>query len=189
MRESAHYKAVGLYRRTVSAIPDLKRLVAVKDMKESPIAFGEKLGQLCPDVIFYLLEDELGGRYWAKRWLNEREQLASPTRAIESYVATLDRSDVELSIKVDTQFGFVYRFNQQLFESNRVVHQWDCRRYFDAVERETIEIFASTLVRWPGLPEVRLGDLTDFQVTPTSRGLVFLDFEPSRTYAALLAGM
>jgi hypothetical protein len=65
----------------------------------------------------------------------------------------------------------------------------DVGRSFEERERAAVEGFSSVLVGWPGLPWVKVGALTDFQVVRTSRGLVFLDFEPSRPYAAALAGV
>ena len=51
------------------------------------------------------------------------------------------------------------------------------------------ELLAQTTVRLPGTPAVQLSKLTDFQAALTSRGLMFLDFEPGREYAARLAGV
>jgi hypothetical protein len=183
------YRVLGLYRRTVSEVPSLKRLVRVKDPDDAPIAFGEALGALCPDVIFYHLEDQAGGWYWAKRWLNARERLVAPTWQIEAFLATLGRDDLCLAVELSADFGFIYRFDEEVFAASSVIHQVDIGRYFEACERAVIEGFSSVLVGWPSLPWVKVGILTDFQVARTSRGLVFLDFEPSRPYAAALAGV
>ncbi|MBV8072756.1 MAG: hypothetical protein JO270_22825 [Acidobacteriaceae bacterium] len=180
---------MALFRRTVSATPFLKRLLPVQDLADQPIAFGIELGQLCPDVMFRILEDETGARYWAKQWLNNREPLLQPTRTIESFLATLGRDDLTLSIDHRPEFGLIYPFDERLFSSIRVVHHWDCRRYFELAEYEAIGQLANCVVRWPGLPEVPLGRLTDFQVARFSRHLLFLDFEPSRQWALQLAGV
>jgi hypothetical protein len=185
----ADYQTLGLFRRTVSAIPFLKRLVPVQDSGDQAMAFGIELGELCPDVIFRILEDGTGARYWAKRWLNRREPLLEPTLRIETFLSTLGRHDLTLAIDQHPEFGLIYRFDERLFSSSLVVHQWDCRRYFDVDEYQTIAQLANCVVRWPGLPEVPLGRLTDFQVARSSPRLLFLDFEPSRDWAAQLAGV
>ena len=185
----ARYRTLGLYRRTVSAIPSLKRLVPVSDLTDAPAPFGEGLGQLCPDVIFYMLQDETGTRYWGKRWLNDRARLRAPTLAIERFLATLGRNDLCLAVEVHEQFDLVYRFNHELFTSNAIIHQSDSRANFTAEECHAIELFSSILVSRSDLPSVRLGLLADFQTIRTSEGLMFLDFEPARRYAAKLANV
>ncbi|HXH50518.1 MAG TPA: hypothetical protein VNM47_14335 [Terriglobia bacterium] len=157
------------------------------NLRDAPVPWGEELGQLCPDAVFYMLEDERGILYWAKRWLNDRERLLAPTLAIERFLATLDRNDLCLAVEVHEQFGLVYPFKQELFVSKAIVHQSDCRAYFASEERRAIMLFSAILVSDSALPSVRLGELTDFQATRTSEGLMFLDFEPSRRYAATLA--
>ena len=183
------YRVLGRYRRTVSEVPSLKRLIRVRDRDDAPIAFGQTLGALCPDVIFYHLEDQAGDRYWAKRWLNARQRLVAPTWQIEAFLGTLGRDDLCLAVELSDDFGFIYRFDEEMFAAGPVIHQVDIGRYFEAHERVLIDRFSSVLVGWPGLPWVTVGALTDFQVARTSRGLVFLDFEPSRPYAAALAGV
>jgi hypothetical protein len=81
------------------------------------------------------------------------------------------------------------RYDEELFAAEAVLHCWDWEQACDVAELRIIYGLAATEVRWPGLPQVRLGALTDFQVTRTPRGLVFLDFEPGRQYAAELAGV
>lgn len=184
-----HYKTIGLFRRTVSAIPSLKKLISVRDVDAEPMPFGMEVGQLCPDVIFWILEDQTGARYWAKKWLNEREQLLEPTLRIEKFLATLGRSDLTLAVDQHPQFGLIYRFDESLFLSKAIVHHWDCRRYFDAGECHLIEELAKSFVRWSELPEQPLGRLTDFQITRCFGRLNFLDFEPNRFYATELAGV
>jgi hypothetical protein len=139
--------------------------------------------------VFSLLEDGTGARWWGRQWLRDRVRLTAPTREIESFLATLDRDDLCLAAGADPCFGLVYRFDEELFASEAVMHSWDWDRACDAAELEIIRGLAATEVRWPGLPRVSLGALTDFQVARTSRGLVCLDFEPSGRYAAELAGV
>ena len=189
MNEVTNYRVVSLYRRTVSAVPALKRLIPVTDIRDEPIPFGTELGQLCPDVLFRLLEDDAGVRYWGKQWINARQALLDPTWKIECFLATWDRKDLCLAREVDPRYGLVYRFDADLFSSNTVVHHWDPAWYFTEGERQAIAHVASAIVRWPGLPPVRLDALTDFQVTRGRDGLVFLDFEPGRRYALELAGV
>jgi hypothetical protein len=189
VNDVTNYRVVGLYRRTVSAVPALKRLIPVTDIRDEPLPFGAGLGQLCPDVVFRLLADGAGVRYWGKQWINARQALLDPTWKIECFLATWDRKDLCLAREVHPCHGLVYRFDGDLFSSNAVVHQWDCPWYFDEGERQAIARVASAIVRWPGLPSVRLDALTDFQVARGRDGLVFLDFEPSRRYALELAGV
>lgn len=94
-----------------------------------------------------------------------------------------------LALELTADFGFIYRFDKEVLATSAVIHQVDFGRYFDASECAIIERFSSILVGWPSLPWVKVGSLTDFQVARTSRGLVFLDFEPSQPYAAALAGV
>lgn len=183
------YQILGQYRRTVSAIPSQKRLIEVGSLNHQPIPFGTELGQLCPDVVFYALTDGTGARYWARRWLNGRQALLEPTIAIESFLATLHRNDLCLAVDVSSEFGLVYFYEEELFASTTIVHQWDCEKYFDVRENRIVEEFAYSVVRWPGLPAFPIGVLTDFQIVRTSKGLVFLDFEPSKRFAAELAGV
>lgn len=82
------YHVLDLYRRTVAEAPSRKRVIRVRDPDDAPIAFGVALGELCPDVIFYHLEDEVGDWYWGKRWLNARERLVPPTWQIEAFLAS-----------------------------------------------------------------------------------------------------
>lgn len=167
----------------------MKRLVPVATSADEPIPFGKDLGALCPDVLFYVIEDGSGGRYWGKRWLNSREPLREPTVEIERFLATLDDPGFSLAVDVNPEFGLMYRFDERLFASRAIIHQEERHLYFNADERRTIERVASTVVDWPGLPSVPLGELTDFQVCRVPGRLVFLDFEPSSYYAASLAGV
>lgn len=183
------YRMVALYRRTVSAVPSLKKLVPVTDLEDAPMAFGEKLGQLCPDVIFRLLERIDGQRYWAKQWLNDRWRLHAPTAAIEDFLATLGRHDLCLAVEQSAAWGALYPFSRDLFTSNAIVHRPNAAQHFSAEEQRIIESLSAVMVRHSRLPEVELGRLTDFQVARTSRGLVFLDFEPNRFHAAQLANV
>jgi len=189
VNDVTNYRVVGLYRRTVSAVPAMKRLIAVADIRDEPIPFGAELGQLCPDVLFRLLEDDAGVRYWGKQWINARQTLLDPTWRIECFLATLDRKDLCLAREVHPRYGLVYHFDGDLFSSDTVVHHWDSAWYFTESEGQAIARVASSVVRWPGLPPVRLDALTDFQVTRGRDGLVFLDFEPGRRYALELAGV
>jgi hypothetical protein len=183
------YRVIARYRRTVSAVPAMKRLVPVATLADKPIPFGKELGELCPDVLFNLLEDRAGARYWGKRWLGEREPLLAPTLEIERFLATLDDPGFSLAVDVSPEFGLIYRFDDRLFDSRAIIHQWERDLYFNANERRTIERVASIAVDWLGLPSVPLGELTDFQVCRVPGRLVFLDFEPSAPYAASLAGV
>lgn len=183
------YRALGCYRRTVSAVPEHKRLIPVASLADAPVPFGDQLGELCPDVVFHQLDDRTGARYWAKRWLRGRAGLTAPTRAIESFLVTLGREDLRLAIDHDPRFGLVYRYDEELFSSRAILGRWSWGRACDAAELRFISALAATEVRWPDLPRVSLDALTDFQVTRTPRGLAFLDFEPSSQYAAALAGV
>lgn len=170
-------------------MPAFKRLIPVQELADAPLSFGDQLGDLCPDVMFYQLEDYAGARYWARRWLRDRARLTAPTQEIESFLATMGRDDMCLAVDADPDFGLIYRYDEELFAAEAILHSWDWERFCDGAELRVIHALAAAEVRRPGLPQVRLGALTDFQVTRTSRGLVFLDFEPSRQYAAELAGV
>ncbi len=175
---AAGYRVLGRYRRTVSSIPHLKRLVKVDNLDDKREAFGARIGELCPEVMFYLLEGGDGALYWGRKWLNEREWMEPATLAVESFLGTLGRKNLCLAVAIDADFGMIYPFNEELFASSCVVHQWDRRIYFNAGECAEIEQFAATPVRADKLPWRPVGELTDFQVARTRAGLVFLDFEP-----------
>jgi hypothetical protein len=174
-----HYRLLGRYRRTVSSVPEMKRLVAVADEQDGRDRFGLGLGDLCADVVFLLLQAADGSRYWAKRWLGERAWVAGATLAIETALARLGRSDLSLAVDVDRDAGLIYRFDDELLSSRAIVHQWDMARFFDPAECVEIRRFSSTILAPEGLPVRALGDLTDFQTARTSQGLTFLDFEPA----------
>jgi hypothetical protein len=178
-----------LLRRTVSAIPAHKQLIAVKDLADAPLPMGDRLGQICPDVVFRILKDDTGKLFWAKQWLNDRETLNEITFEIERYVRLLDDKRAIVCSSFDQQFGLIYPFNHDLYESRVIVHQFDIDRHFDASECAEVRRFAGLVVNSPSLPLARLGQLTDFQTAATSQGLLFLDFEPSRHYARSLGGV
>ena len=116
------YRVVGQYRRNVSSVPQLKRLIQVQDLGEHATFFGSRPGQLCPDVVFYVLERGDGSFYWGKTWLNERQWMSQVTLAVESFLRTLGQENLCLSVDVDQEFGMIYPFNKELFTSSFVVH-------------------------------------------------------------------
>ena len=183
------YRVTGLYRRTVAAAPHLKRLVPVANLDDEPIPFGVYPGQLCPDVLFTRLEDQQGSFWWAKQWLHQRRALLQPTWQIERFLKTLARENLILASEISPEYGLIYPFHSGLFESTAVLHQLSWPRCFTASEHAALRKFASTPVRWPGLPEVPLGQLTDLQATRLDTRVVCLDFEPSPFWALRLAGV
>ena len=48
VKEATNHRVVTLYRRTVSAVLAMKRLIAVTDIRDAPIPFGARLGQRAP---------------------------------------------------------------------------------------------------------------------------------------------
>lgn len=173
------YHVLGCYRRTVSSIPHLKRLVKVSGLDDKREAFGQSIGQLCPEVVFYLLEGGNGKLFWSRKWLYAREWMEQATLAIEAFLGTLGRENLCLAVDVDGDFGMVYPFHEDLFASTCVVHQWDTRNFFNAKECAEVKQFAATPVKVDKLPWRPVGELTDFQIARTRAGLQFLDFEPA----------
>lgn len=185
------YRQISLHRRNTTRRPAKKRLFAVPDFGSAPIAFGRRRGKLSPDIIFRKLEDAEGKNYWGKRWYYERSPYIALTWEVEAFLATLDRTDLTLAVDIDPEFGLIYPYDEELFSSSFIVHAkelWRYWWYFSASERRQIRQLAAVRVNWPGMPDVRLGKLTDFQVTRTRRGLVFLYFEPRHKYCERLLG-
>lgn len=178
-----------MFRRAVAAIPQFKQLVPVHGLDDWPRPAGQRLGQLCPDVVFRTLHDEQGRRYWAKQWLNDRIALEPVTETIEQALADLDRGDLTLAVDRSREFGLVYPFRPVLFEATAVIHQWDLHWYFTPEQVADIRELAALVITGSGLPGVPLGELTDFQTIPDGDGWTCLDFEPSARYASILAGV
>jgi len=183
------YRVTGLYRRTVGAAPPLKRLVPVASLHDAPAPFGIHLGHLCPDVLFTRLEDQHGVLWWAKQWLHEREPLLELTWQIERFLATLPHDDLILAHELCPEYGLIYPYHPGLFESPAILHQLSWPQCFTGSEYAALRKFAATPVRWPGLPKVPLGQLTDLQATRLVSRIVCLDFEPSPSWALRLAGV
>jgi hypothetical protein len=177
LNESRTYVVRARYRRTVSSIPALKKLIPVDSETDEPIPFGVDLGELCPDVVFYELVDTKGNRFWSKKWLRERVRLEPGTRLVEAFLERLDRDDLCLARDYSERFGLIYDFNQRLFSSSGVVHYWNRRQYFTPDECRRIELTGSLVVQAEGLPQLSLSELTDFQIVRFGSGLVYLDFE------------
>ena len=165
------------YRRTVSSIPALKKLIPVESEADEPIPFGDGLGDLCPDVIFYELLDVAGNRFWSKKWLGGKVWLEPRTRSIEAFLQRLDRQDLCLAKDFSETLGMVYSFNRTLFSSPSVVHYWNRYQYFTPEECQTIELTGGGMVQAEGLPHLPLCELTDFQIVRLESGLLYLDFE------------
>ena len=185
----AEYRVLRLYRRTVSSVPTLKRLCPVEDLADGSNQFGAGLGALCPDVVFRQLADAQGKRFWGKQWLGARSALLRLTARIERSLTTAAHAHLSLAVDTTDDFGLIYAFDPELFTSTQVMHQWDCHRCLDRHELRSVDHFARQMIAAPDLPPVPVGCLTDFQVAKTSKGLVFLDFEPSASYCQSLAGV
>lgn len=173
------YRSTRLFRRTVASAPRDKRLVPVRDLFEYSEAFGARPGDLCPDVVFHVLQADDGRRCWGKQWLGERRPLTEATHSIEDFLRTLGIPGLCLSVDLDDDFGLVYPFDEELFESTAIVHARDRRWHFDAADCAFIERVASIMVTCSAAPHRTLGELTDFQVMRSRDGLRFLDFEPA----------
>ncbi len=184
---TTRYRPLRSFVRTVGADPATKRLVPIVAAAAS--AFGTEPGQLCPDVRFCLAEDHHGNRYWTKRWLGPRAPLTEVTMQIEDFLRTLARDDLCLAVDHDSELGLIYPFDPELFDSTAITHVGNGLPTTPPSDRWTAVQLAQQTVRWPGLPAVAVGDLTDFQTAPTSRGLVFFDFEPAAGSALALAGV
>jgi len=189
MNNVTNYRVTGLYRRTVGAAMPLKHLLPVNGLHDAPRPFGNHLGQLCPDVLFTRLEDQHGAIWWAKQWLNARQPLLEPTWQIERFLTTLAHENLILAREISPEYGLIYPFHPGLFESAAVLHQLSWPECFTDSEYAALRKFAATLVRWPDLPEVPLGQLTDLQATRLGSRVVCLDFEPSAPWAFRLAGV
>ena len=184
---TTRYRPLRSFVRTVGADPATKRLVPIVAAEAS--AFGTEHGQLCPDVRFCLAEDDHGDRYWAKRWLGPRAPLTEVTMQIEDFLRTLARDDLCLAVDHDADLGLIYRFDSELFDSTAITHVGNGLPSHLPSDRRTAAQLAHQTVRWPGLPAVTVGDLTDFQTAPTTRGMIFFDFEPAAKSALELAGV
>lgn len=183
------YRVTGMFRRTVAAIPQFKHLVPVVALDDWPRPPGERLGQLCPDVVFRKLLDDRGRLYWSKQWQNGRAALEPVTARIEHALAGLGRTELTLAVDRSDAFGLVYPFRPALFRAAAVVHQWDLHWYFTEGQVAAIRELAALVVEGPGLPAVPLGELTDFQTLRYGQSWACLDFEPSARYARSLAGV
>lgn len=188
-RALSAYRETGMFRRTVAAIPQYKRLVRVSGLKDWPRQPGQGLGHLCPDVVFRTLQDDYGRCFWAKQWLNDRVALEDVTAQIERALAPLGRPELVLAEDRTDEHGLVYPYRRALFDARAVVHQWDLHWYFTQPQVAAIQEVAALVVDGPWLPAVPLGQLTDFQAVREGDGWMCLDFEPSARYARALAGV
>jgi len=173
------YRRLATYRRTNANRPQDKRLFEVHGEDDQPIPFGPGIGDLCPDVVFHLLQrEETEERFWAKSY---RGPQAHPDRLrVEEEVQRFVRTQpfaASTWLEVSAEHGFVYPYDPELF-AGPVVHFYWRRKHFTARECLEIRRIGDLCLRDGPLAGLPLRVVTDLQVVRTGRGLVFMDWEP-----------
>ncbi len=102
------YRRLATYRRTNANRPQDKRLFEVHGEDDQPIPFGPGIGDLCPDVVFHLLQrEETEERFWAKSY---RGPQAHPDRLrVEEEVQRFVRTQpfaASTWLEVSAEHGF-----------------------------------------------------------------------------------
>jgi hypothetical protein len=172
------YRPLATYRRTVATNPEDKRLIEVQGEDDQPIPFGAGIGDLCPEVVFHLLQrEETEERFWAKAYRGPRAHpdVLRVEEEVQRFVRTQPFA-ASTWLEVSPEHGFVYPYDPELF-AGPVVHFYWRRKHFTARECLEIRRIGDLCLRDGPLAGLPLRVVCDLQVVRTRRGLVFLDFE------------
>jgi hypothetical protein len=182
------YEVLGLFRRTVAANADLKRLIEVVNEKDEPIPFGAAPGDLCPEVLFRLLSrDGTEELFWAKQYTGGMRSGAG-LQALEQSVHTFLRNvpfRCCLPRERHPSYGHVYGFQQELFDG-RAVHHGARRTGLSPHAATLAEEFGELLLDEGLAANLPLRFVTDFQCVEHDSCVTFLDFEANHRFLAPL---